>query len=129
MPRRSTRPEVDFTGVHGQPHLEGLVGAVELGVGLLQQGAPELRLAVRVDVCQPACRYKEVNTDKLKPSLSFEGVKVIAMLMSTVQAGKVVVHNHIHPLPVLPEPEPRQATLVPWQALDTGQWPGFVRYV
>ena len=30
--------------------LQSLIGAVQLGVGLLQQGRPELCLAVRVDV-------------------------------------------------------------------------------
>ena len=90
---------------------------MELGVGLLQQGRPELRPAVRVDVRQPACRYTGVNTDMRAPILAFK-VLVMLILVSTIQAGKVVVHHHIHPLPVLPEPEPGEAPLVPWQGLD-----------
>ena len=56
-------------------NLEVVVGARDLGVGLLQQGAPELVLVLALDVDEPA-----------------------------VDGGQVVVHHDVDPLPVEPQP-------------------------
>merc|ERR1740128_1347898 len=82
-------------GLQGGAALEGLVGPVELGVGLLEQRAPHLVLTVRL------------HEDKV-----------------AVPGGQVVINNHVHPLAVLPELEMEDAGILLGEALVQRDHPG-----
>ena len=75
-------------GLDGQPALDGLVGAVQLGVGLLQQGAPELVLLHRPQVDELA-----------------------------VPRGELVVHDDLDPLAEAPEAELEDARVAAVEVL------------
>ena len=64
-------------GFRGESAVEGLVAPVQLGVGLLQQGRPELG-----------------------------GVRGVEVDETTLVRGQPVVHQNLNPVPEMPKSEP-----------------------
>ena len=97
---------------------------MQLGVGLLQQGRPELSLTVRVNVGKPPwkrnrqsriksrCRSKvgDKNVAGAKEEEeSWAGARAKAEAgakSNTVNTRKVVIYQDFYPLAVLPKPKP-----------------------
>ena len=73
-------------GFRGESAVEGLVAAVQLGVGLLQQGRPELG-----------------------------GVRGVKVDETTLVRGQPIVHQNLNPVSKMPESEP-EARVTNWFA-------------
>ena len=73
-------------GFRREPAVEGLVAPVQLGVGLLQQGRPELG-----------------------------GVRGVKVDETTLVRGKPIVHQNLDPVSKMPESEP-EARVTNWFA-------------
>ena len=79
-------------GFRGEAAVERLVASVELGIGLLQQGGPELGRVRGVEVDEPALVRRQP-----------------------------VVHQNLNPVSEMPESEPEEARVTNWFA-ESAAW-------